>query len=185
MKQETMSMKEKLKWYTAFFKEASKLDAVDPTILQRKRGVVEIMRLETNADPEGAAYAYMQVQNGDQEKGENLDNELKRRSMLCGVAEEELFNSWFDTFCATLGAGVFKELRGITDASMHAFESDDSSGMVMAVLTNGCDRVIEIGEQAFIERREDISNACNEVCCFLEALGRAYAQKAVNSLLAT
>lgn len=180
-----MSMKEKRIWYTAFIKEASKLGPVDQAILQRKRGIVEMLRLEGDSDPEGAAYAYMQVQKRYQEKGENLDKDLERRSMLYGGAEEELFKSWFDTFCLTLGAGVFKELREIVNVSIHAFEGDDSSDAVMAVLTKGCDRAVEIAEQALIERREDISNACHEVCRFLEEIGRAYGQKVIHSLLAT
>ncbi|MCD4688418.1 MAG: hypothetical protein K8R55_03665 [Desulfuromonadaceae bacterium] len=175
-------MKDKRTWYTSFIKEASKLGAVDQTILQRKRGVVERLRSEVDSDPEGAAYAYMQVQKDDQDKGENIDNELERPSMLSGVAKEELLNSWLDTFCAPLGAGAFKELREISDASMHAVYGDDSSDTAMAVLSSGCDRVIEIAEQALIERREDISNACKEVCCFLEDLGLVYAQKVANSL---
>jgi hypothetical protein len=185
MNREKMSIKEKLIWYTAFIKEASKLSPVDQTILQRKRGIVEMLRLEVDADPEGAAYAYMQVQKRDQERGENLNIDLERREMLSEITEEELFRSWFDMFCATLGPGVFKELREIASVSMHAFEGDDSSDVVMAVLAKGCDRAVEIAEQALIERREDISNACNEVCRFLEELGRAYEQKVKHSLFAT
>lgn len=57
-----MSTEERDKWYKSFIDEASKIGKVDPTVLLIKRGLVEMLRTETNADPEDAAYAYMAVQ---------------------------------------------------------------------------------------------------------------------------
>lgn len=185
MKRETMSMKEKQRWYTTFIEEAYKLGNVDQNILQRKQGVVEILRLEAKADPEEAAFAYMRVQKLDQERGGSFEKDLEKRLLLCGISKErfKVTNNCQDTFNARLGPEVFLELKEITNASMEAVMSDDSPSAVMAFLKNNCDRVVEIAEQALKERLEGVVKACRDVCDFLGGLGRAYAQKYVHSVL--
>jgi hypothetical protein len=102
---ETMTVKERIQWYTEFIEEASKIGRVDPSILKRKQGVVEMLRLGNACDdPEGGAVAYMAVQKRDQEINGSPDNDDAFHAAAYGITSESQseFYAWFNVFCETL-----------------------------------------------------------------------------------
>jgi hypothetical protein len=102
------TVKHSAKWYTDFIEYASQLGTVDPKILERNRGVVEMLRKgAADDDPEGAAYAYMKLQERDQKIGGSLekDNERRKRDMALQGTTPEIqaaFNTWFESFVDSL-----------------------------------------------------------------------------------
>lgn len=102
------------KWYAEFMEHTKQFGTVDRKILHRQRGVVEMLRQgAADDDPEGAAYAYMKLQERDKEMGGSLkkDNERRRRDMAIQGTTPEIqakFNAWFDNFVDSLGSGAEK-----------------------------------------------------------------------------
>jgi len=99
---DTMSTKERIKWYSSFIDEASKIGDIDPAILLMKRGLVEMLRVETQADPEDAAVAYLAVQARAKERRSTPNND---QVLSNGVAVEDqiAFEEWFIDFCNSIG----------------------------------------------------------------------------------
>ena len=146
----------KLRWYTSFVEEASKLGTVDRAILHLKQQVVEMLRKEVHARPDEAAYAYMELQKREKKGRRTTDPLLATQVVDQDEVQDALiaYDIWFEMYYSALGTDVYQELKKIIRDTVQACYGTGQVEETTAILMHGINRVvaIEIGRASWRER---------------------------------